>query len=90
VGGLRPQAVRALRQDKIDLYPAYSGSLLRYLVGTKPAALRAGLRHTLARIDAEPLRLSHAQDNNVFVMKGDVAARLGIRKLSDLARYWHG
>jgi glycine betaine/choline ABC-type transport system substrate-binding protein len=90
VGGLRPEAVKALRQDKIDLYPAYDGSLLRYLVGTKPAALRAGLRRTLARIDAEPLRLSQAQDRNVFVMKSDVASRLGVRKVSDLARYWSG
>ena len=66
VGGLRPEAVRALRRDTIDLYPAYDGSLLRYLVGTSPDRLRAGLEHTLARIGAEPMRLSRAQDSNVF------------------------
>jgi glycine betaine/choline ABC-type transport system substrate-binding protein len=88
VGGLRPQAVARLRRDQVDMYPAYSGSLLRYLVGTKPSALRAGLRHTLARIDAEPMRLSSATDNNVFVMKADLASSLGISKLSDLGRYW--
>ena len=55
---------------------------------TSPARLAAGLRHTLARIDAEPLRLARAQRRQVFVMKADAAARLDIAKLSDLARYW--
>jgi len=88
VGGLRPEAVKALRQDRIDLYPAYDGSLLRYLVGTSPDRLKAGLRATLARIGCVPLRLTTAQDVNVFVMKSDVASRLGVSKLSDLARFW--
>lgn len=88
VRGLRPEAVRKLRRDEIDLYPAYDGSLLRYLVGTSPERLKAGLRRTLARIDVEPMRLSRAQDRNVFVTKTDTASRLGIAKLSDLARYW--
>jgi glycine betaine/choline ABC-type transport system substrate-binding protein len=87
-GGLRPAAVRALRRDRIDLYPDYDGSLLRYLVGTRPARLAAGLRRTLARIDVEPMRLSRAQNRNVFVTKTDTAARLGLTRLSDLARYW--
>ncbi len=88
VGGLRPAAVRALRRGAIDVYPAYDGSLLRYLVGTAPDRLRAGLKRTLARIGAEPLRLSRAQDSNVFVMKSDAASRLGISRLSDLGKYW--
>ena len=80
VGGLRPEAVRALRRDKIDLYPAYDGSLLRYLVGTSPdAADRARAAPPRSRASArEPMRLSRAQDRNVFVMKTDTAARLGI------------
>jgi glycine betaine/choline ABC-type transport system substrate-binding protein len=88
VGGLRPEAVRLLRRDRIDMYPAYDGSLLRYLVGTSPARLKAGLTKTLARIDAVPMRLSRAQDHNVYVMKTDAAARLGVTKISDLGRYW--
>ncbi|HWK29239.1 MAG TPA: glycine betaine ABC transporter substrate-binding protein [Solirubrobacter sp.] len=88
VHGLRPQAVALLRRAKIDLTPDYSGSLLRYLVGTRPERLRAGLRRTLARIHAEPLRLSGAQDRNVLVTKRDTATRLGLRSISDLARYW--
>lgn len=86
--GLRPEAVRALRRDTVDLYPAYDGSLLRYLVGTSPARLKVGLKRTLARIDVEPMRLSRAQDRNVFVTKTETAGRLGLAKVSDLARYW--
>jgi glycine betaine/choline ABC-type transport system substrate-binding protein len=87
-GGLRPQIVRMLRRDQVDIYPAYDGSLLRYLVGTTPQRLAAGLRRTLARIDAVPMRLSRAQNRNVFVTKTDTAARLGLARISDLARYW--
>jgi glycine betaine/choline ABC-type transport system substrate-binding protein len=90
VRGLRPEAVSRLRRDRIDLYPAYDGSLLRYLVGTTPRRLAAGLRKTLARSDAEPMRLSRAQNRNVFVTKTDTAARLGLSRISDLARYWGG
>jgi len=88
VRGLRPEVVRKLRRDEIDLYPAYSGSLLRYLVGTSPKRLKAGLKRTLARIDAEPMRLSRAEDSNVFVTKTETASRLGLTRISDLARYW--
>ncbi len=90
VGGLRPAAVARLRSGRIDLYPAYDGSLLRYLVGTSPARLRPGLRRTLARIGAEPMRLTRAQNRNVFVTKTDTASRLGLVRISDLARYWGG
>jgi glycine betaine/choline ABC-type transport system substrate-binding protein len=86
VGGLRPEAVARLRSGEVDLSPAYDGSLLRYLVGTAPA----GLRRTLARIGAEPMRLSRAQNRNVFVVRADTATRLGLARLSDLARYWGG
>jgi glycine betaine/choline ABC-type transport system substrate-binding protein len=88
VGGLRPEAVRKLRRDQIDLYPAYDGSLLRYLVGTSSTRLKSGLRRTLERIDAEPMRLSRAQDNNVFVTKTETASRLGLTRVSDLSRFW--
>jgi osmoprotectant transport system substrate-binding protein len=88
VGGLRPEAVAKIRSRQIDVYPAYDGSLLRYLVGTSPARLKAGLKRTLARIGAEPLRLSRAQNRNVFVAKTDTASRLGLARISDLSRYW--
>jgi len=80
-GGLRPAAVSAMRRGRIDMWPGYSGSLLGYLGGTS-------LRRSLARIGAEPLSLAPAQDRNGFAMKIDVARRLGISKLSDLARFF--
>ena len=40
--GCGPRPSRLLRRDTIDLYPAYDGSLLRYLVGTSQERLQAG------------------------------------------------
>jgi subtilisin family serine protease len=80
-GGLRAQAVSALRRGRIGIYPGYSGSLRGYLGGTS-------LRRALARIGAEPLALAPAQDRNEFAIKADVARALGVSKLSDLSRFW--
>jgi glycine betaine/choline ABC-type transport system substrate-binding protein len=91
VGGLRPQAVRQLRRGEIAVYPAYSGSLMSFL-GTRPdddRRLRRSLRRALKRkAHAEPLQLAPGENRNVFVMKTDAAARLGVAKISDLAKYW--
>jgi subtilisin family serine protease len=80
-GGLRPAAVAGMRDGRIDLWPGYSGSLRGYLGG-------GDLRRSLARIGAQPLRLSPAEDRNGFAMKRDVARTLGVTKLSDLRKYW--
>jgi subtilisin family serine protease len=79
--GLRPKAVSDMRAGRIGMWPEYSGSLLGYLGGTS-------LKRALARIGAQPLALSPAQDRNGFAMKRDVARALGVTKLSDLARFW--
>jgi subtilisin family serine protease len=79
--GLRPKAVSEMRAGRIGMWPGYSGSLLGYLGGTS-------LKRGLARIGAQSLALSPAQDRNGFAMKKDVAGALGISRLSDLARYW--
>ena len=86
VGGLRPEAVARLRSREVDLFGANDGSLVRALAGTASA----GLRPTLARIGAEPMRVSRAQHRTVFVVHADTAARLGLARLSDLSRYWPG
>jgi glycine betaine/choline ABC-type transport system substrate-binding protein len=86
--GLRPETVRRFRHDRIDIWPGYSGSLLRYLVGANRRAIAKGLRHQLARIGGVPMRNAPAQDRNVYVMKNDTATALGVRKISDLAKYW--
>jgi subtilisin family serine protease len=80
-GGLRPAAVAAMRGGRIDMWPGYSGSLLGYLGGKS-------LRRSLARIGAEPLALSPAEDRNGFAMKAETARALGVTKLSDLARFF--
>ncbi len=88
VGGLRPEAVRKLRRDEIDLYPAYNGSLPALPRRHHARAPEAGLTRTLARIDVVPMRQARAQNTNVFVTKTETACRLGLARLSDLARYW--
>ena len=91
VGGLRPQAIRKLRRGDVDLFPAYSGSLMSYL-GKRPDSdrrLPRALRRVLKRkVRAQPLALAPGENRNVFVMKTDTARRLGVEKLSDLAKYW--
>ena len=81
LNGVRPAAVKAMRTNRIDMWPAYTGSLLGYLGGKS-------LNHAVARIGATTTRRSPAQDRNGFAMKRDVAARLGIHTFSDLAKYW--
>ena len=91
VGGLRAEAVRRLRRGRIALYPAYSGSLMSFL-GDRPAndrRLRGALAKALERrARAQPLRLAPGENRNVFVMKTDTARRLGVERISDLAKYW--
>jgi len=84
VGGLRPAAVSALRKGRIDMWAGYSGSLREYLA----RGSRTGLAALLKRIGARPLRPAAAENKNVFVMKRDAAAQLGVSKLSDLKAHW--
>jgi glycine betaine/choline ABC-type transport system substrate-binding protein len=84
IGGLRPAAVSALRKGRIDMWPGYSGSLREYLAGGSHRSLATLLR----RIGARALRLAPAENKNLFVMKRDVAAQLGVAKLSDLKAHW--
>ncbi len=91
VGGLRREAVRRLRRGRIAMYAAYSGSLMSFL-GRRPAddaRLRRTLRRALRReAGAQPMAFAPGENRNVFVMKSETARRLGVAKLSDLARYW--
>jgi glycine betaine/choline ABC-type transport system substrate-binding protein len=88
VGGLRRQAVRRLRRGQVGLYPDYAGSLMSFL-GERPnddQRLRRRLSRVLRR--AQPLRFAPGENRNVLVMKTDTAARLGVQRISDLAKYW--
>jgi glycine betaine/choline ABC-type transport system substrate-binding protein len=90
-GGLRRETVRSLRRGRIGLYPAYAGSLMAFL-GERPDSdrrLQKALRRAVRReARARPLKFAPGENRNVLVMKTDTADRLGVRKISDLARYW--
>ena len=68
-GGLRPETAEAFRRGRIDMWPAYSGSLGGFLGGR-------AVKRSLARIGARPMRLSPAE-NRVFVYDdaGSIVAR---------------
>ena len=90
-GGLRSETVRSLRRGRIGLYPAYAGSLMGFL-GERPDSdrrLRSSLRRALRReARAQPLKFAPGENRNVFVMKTGTATRLGVQRISDLAKYW--
>jgi glycine betaine/choline ABC-type transport system substrate-binding protein len=90
IGGTRAEAVRALRAGRIAGWPGYARSLLGFLRGQaeRRDRITAPLRAALRRIGAEPMRLAPGGNRNVFVTKRETAVRLGIGKLSDLARFW--
>jgi glycine betaine/choline ABC-type transport system substrate-binding protein len=90
VGGLRDPALRALRAGRIGAYPDYARSLLGRLErrAETRAAIGGALTAALERLGAQRLRFAPGENRNVFVMKRDVAQRLGVTKVSDLVRYW--
>jgi glycine betaine/choline ABC-type transport system substrate-binding protein len=91
VNGFRPEAVRALRRDDINLYVSYSRSLLEYLDDAQPGN-GGGVRRPLARavraLGCRVLALAPGESRNLFVMQRAKAQELGVAAISDLARYW--
>jgi glycine betaine/choline ABC-type transport system substrate-binding protein len=91
IGGLRPEALKALRRGRISMYPGYAGSLLAFISGERPKGLprvRRELRKALERRGARAARFAPGQNRNTFVIKTDTAARLGLATLSDVAALW--
>ncbi len=90
VGGLRREALARLRAGRVALYPDYARSLLGHLrdAPERRRSIAAPLRAALARLGVLALRFAPGENRNVFVMKRDVAATLGVTKLSDLQRFW--
>ena len=82
--GFRADAVSALRAGRIDMWPGYSGSLRESSRRGSKRSLGALLR----RIGGRPLRPAPAENKNLFVMKRDAAAALGIPTLSHLKAHW--
>jgi osmoprotectant transport system substrate-binding protein len=81
VGGLRARSLAALRRRAVDLVAEYSSALRETLGGDD-------LRRALARRGLVPLRAAPADLRMMFVTTRETAARLGLRRMSDLRRYW--
>jgi osmoprotectant transport system permease protein len=73
----------ALRRGEIDAYPEYTGTLWRELLGEAPGDL-AALRTALARLGLGATASLGFEDNYAIGMRRDVAARLGVQRISDL------
>lgn len=90
VGGFAAHAVARLRAGRVDLFPGYTRSLTAHLrrsrVTDRDPLPR--LRRALRALHATPLRPAPATDENVLIMKRETAGRLGVSRISDLARYW--
>ena len=92
VNGLRTALFAAYTRGEINGSVGYATSTLRFLrrdSTTIPIAdLKRRLRAALALRGLTPLTYAKAYNANTFVMRRSVAARLGVRTLSDLRRYW--
>ena len=77
----------ALRAGSIDVYPEYTGTIdLEILKNTQPSSLQA-MREQLKPLGlGVDIRLGF-NDGYALAMKREVAQKLGIQKLSDLARH---
>ncbi|BDG10599.1 glycine betaine ABC transporter substrate-binding protein [Anaeromyxobacter paludicola] len=77
----------ALRRGELDLYPEYTGTLAREILGAdRPLDLDA-LRDRLAPLGAGLTGPLGFEDTYAVGMRADRAEALGIRTLSDLARH---
>jgi osmoprotectant transport system permease protein len=77
----------ALRAGEIDIYPEYTGTLMREILADEHLRDETELRQAL---DARGLRMSRSlgfEDTYALGMKPETAKRLGIRSISDLAAH---
>jgi glycine betaine/choline ABC-type transport system substrate-binding protein len=83
---------RALTAGELDLYPEYTGTAFTAILTRKPVSDPAGVRRAVAREYEKRWKIHWApplgfENTFAIVMRGDQARRLGIRKISDLARH---
>ncbi|MFM9881010.1 MAG: glycine betaine ABC transporter substrate-binding protein [Burkholderiaceae bacterium] len=77
----------ALRAGSIDIYPEYSGTIAAEIVKDPAATSLTALREKLQPLGlGVDVRLGF-HNGYALAMRADVATRLGIGKLSDLARH---
>jgi osmoprotectant transport system permease protein len=79
--------VEALRRGEIDVYPDYTGTLEREILAGGAPATGAGLDAALARMDVAVSRSLGFEDRYAIGLRREVAARLGLTRISELARH---
>lgn len=75
----------ALRRDDLDVYPDYTGTLAREILGSPGPLDEAALRAALARHGVEVTRSLGFEDKYAIGVRREVAERLGLSRISDLA-----
>jgi glycine betaine/choline ABC-type transport system substrate-binding protein len=83
---------RALVAGELDLYPEYTGTAFTAILAEKPIADPVRVRERVAAEYARRWELVWApplgfENTFALVMRGDDARRLGVSKISDLARH---
>ncbi len=76
----------ALRAGDVDLYPDYTGTLAREILGAREPLGEAALREALLAEGVGMTRSLGFEDKYALGVRRDVAARLGIARISDLSR----
>jgi osmoprotectant transport system permease protein len=77
----------ALERGDIDLYPEYTGTAWREILGLSGAVDEAALSAALERRGVAMTRSLGFEDSYAVAMRRDRAAALGLRSVSDLARH---
>jgi osmoprotectant transport system permease protein len=77
----------ALEAGEIDVYPDYTGTIAVEILAGRPIADEAALRAALAERGVGMSKPLGFNNRYAFGMQESVAARLGIRTMSDLAKH---
>jgi len=77
----------ALVSGAIDAYPEYTGTLIEELLGGPPGESEASWRAALLARGLRAGRPLGFEDGYALAVREDLAARLGLARLSDLARH---
>jgi osmoprotectant transport system permease protein len=77
----------ALRRGEIDVYPDYTGTLVREILAAERPADGPALRAALAAQGVAITRPLGFEDRYAVGVRREVAGRLGLSRLSDLARH---
>ena len=86
--GSRETYIPALKDGSIDLIPEYSGNLLQYLDRSAPQTAPGDVYAALVKAVPAPLTVldeSEAQDKDSMVVSRELAQRLHVASLADLA-----